>query len=117
MIARDSLFQLAKALGGLPVVGCLNGTPAALAGVRYGDILLSVNGRATPTFNDYLEAKALRADGMSVVVFRAGVEHPIAFEYDPNRKPVDPAGILAELIAMRVLPGASEGEGGSEPGS
>ena len=36
------------------VVGCLRGTPAALAGVGYGDILLSVNGRRTRNFADYL---------------------------------------------------------------
>jgi S1-C subfamily serine protease len=98
------LFSLAKALGGLPILGCLRGTPAALAGVRYGDILLSVNGRPTRTFTDYIEAKGLRADGMSIVVFRSGEERPIAFEYDPNRTPVDPMDVLGELMEMRVLP-------------
>jgi S1-C subfamily serine protease len=111
MIARESLFQLAKTLGGLPVVGCLKGTPAALAGVRYGDILLSVNGQPTRTFAEYVEAKALRTDGMSVVVFRAGIEQPIAFEYDANRGPVDPAAVLAELVTMRIVPGELDGSG------
>lgn len=111
MIARESLFELAKTLGGIPILGCLRGTPAALAGVRYGDILLSVNGRATRTFADYLEAKALREDGMSVVVFRAGEERTVAFEYNPNRTAADPASILAELVAMRIMPGEMEGSG------
>ena len=105
MIARESLFQLAKALGGLPILGCVSGTPAALAGVRYGDILLEVNGRPTRTFADYLAAKALRSDGMSIVVFRAGEQRPFAFEYDPNRGPIDPTSMLAELIASRIVPG------------
>ncbi len=111
MIARDQLFALAKALGGLPVLGCLQGTPAALAGVRYGDILLSVNGRQTRSLGEYLEAKALRASGMSVVVFRAGEERAIAFEYDPDRSGADPAAVLAELMAMRALPGDLGGAG------
>ncbi|MBN9167733.1 MAG: PDZ domain-containing protein, partial [Myxococcales bacterium] len=74
MIGRKSLFALAKALEGLPVLGTLEGTPAARAGVRYGDILISVNGRRTRTMEDYVEAKSLREDGMEIVVFRAGAE-------------------------------------------
>jgi S1-C subfamily serine protease len=111
MIAKSTLFQLAKALDGLPVIGCLKGTPAALAGVRYGDILLSVNGMRTKNFGDYLEAKALRSDGMSVVIFRAGVEEPVELSYDMNKPPSDPVSLLAELVTMRVLPGEVEGEG------
>jgi S1-C subfamily serine protease len=115
MIGKNSLFELAKALEGVLVVGCLRGTPAALAGVGYGDILLSVNGRRTRNFADYLEAKALRKDGMSVVVFRAGVEHPIELEYRPNRDDADPAALLAELVGMRVLSGdlPDDREGGA----
>jgi S1-C subfamily serine protease len=109
MIPKESLFELAKALGGVAVVGCLRNTPAALAGVRYGDILLSVNGQRTRNFADYVEAKALRADGMSIVVFRAGEEHPVELEYRANREPADPLSVLAELIEMRVAPGEPEG--------
>ncbi len=111
MIAKATLFQLAKALDGLPVLGCLEGTPAALAGVRYGDVLLSVNGHRTRSFADYLEAKALRKDGMQIVVFRQGEEQPVEFEYVANRGPVDPIALLAELASMRVLPGDIGGDG------
>ena len=111
MIAKNQLFQLAKALDGLPVLGCLQGTPAALAGVRYGDILLSVNGQRTRNFGEYIEAKALRNDGMAVVIFRSGVEQPIELEYQANRAPVDPLTVLADLAAMRALPGSAEGDG------
>jgi S1-C subfamily serine protease len=116
MIARSALFQLAKALDGLPVLGCLQGTPAYVAGVRYGDVLLSVNGRRTRSFGDYVEAKALRTDGMSIVIFRSGVEQPVELEYRAEREPVtDPAELLAELAAMRVLPVDVTGDG--NPGS
>ena len=111
MIAKRTLFELAKALDGLPVIGCLQGTPAALAGVRYGDILLSVNGMRTKTLGDYLEAKALRADGMDVVIFRQGHEEPIELKYHANREKPDPASLLAELVSMRVLPTEIEGNG------
>jgi S1-C subfamily serine protease len=85
------------------VLGCLPGTPAALAGVRYGDIVLWVNGQRTRSLGDYVEAKALRTDGMNVVVFRSGEEHPVAFDYDPDRPPLDLAEILTELAGMRSL--------------
>jgi len=108
VIARKSLFALAKALEGIPVLGALEGTPAARAGVRYGDILISVNGRRTRTFGDYVEAKDLRKDGMQIVVFRAGEERLTELTYDESRK-VDPASLLAELVALRVA-GLGEGE-------
>lgn len=111
MIPKTSLFALAKALEGIPVLGSLSGTPAARAGIRYGDILLSVNGMRTRTVNDYIEAKALREDGMEITVFRTGTEKVEVLVYDePTR--ADPAAILAELVTMRIAPGAFDGEGG-----
>lgn len=102
MIARKSLFELARALEGIPVLGALEGTPAARAGVRYGDVLLSVNGMRTRSIEDYVEAKGLRADGMEIVVFRSGEERVTALAYDTAAPPPDPASILAELVALRV---------------
>lgn len=104
MIARKSLFELAKALDGLPVLGALEGTPAARAGVRYGDILLSVNGMRTRTVADYVEAKNLRSDGMSIVIFRSGEERIQELQYDVPPRNVDPMALLAELATLRVAP-------------
>jgi predicted metalloprotease with PDZ domain len=109
MIPRRSLFALAKALEGLPVLGALDGTPAARAGVRYGDVLISVNGMRTRTMGDYIEAKNLRNDGMSIVVFRAGNEQLADLAYDATAQPIDPAKLLAELLTLRVAPGPEEG--------
>jgi hypothetical protein len=74
-------------------------------------VLISVNGKRTRNFADYLEAKALRSDGMSVVLFRSGSEYPIELEYRANREPADPLEVLSELVAMRILPGDVGGEG------
>ena len=101
MIRKKSVFALAKALEGVPVLGTLAGTPAAKAGIRYGDVLLSVNGMRTRTVADYIEAKALREDGMDVVVFRAGVEHKNDLEYDELVQ-TDPQKLLAELMTLRI---------------
>src|SRR5215475_6408693 len=98
MIAKGSLFTLAKALEGIPVLGTLSGTPAARAGIRYGDVLLAVNGKRTKNVLDYVEAKALRTDGMSITVFRTGSETVEELVYDEPTVPPDAAAILAEIV-------------------
>ncbi|HTJ85445.1 MAG TPA: PDZ domain-containing protein [Polyangiaceae bacterium] len=115
MIGKASLFALAKALEGIPVLGTLSGTPAARAGIRYGDVLLSVNGMRTKTVLDYIEAKGLREDGMEVVVFRTGSERIETLTYDERAEPVDPTSILSELMSLRIAGGPGDGEAG--PGS
>ena len=119
MVPKKSVFALAKALDGIPILGTLGGTPAARAGIRYGDILISVNGRRTHNFADYLEAKALRADGMTLVVFRTGAEKLEELTYDESAPPVSPAAVLAELITKRLTPTEHELEllGGKEDDS
>ena len=101
MIPKRSVFALAKALGGIPILGTLAGSPAARAGLRYGDVLLAVNDHPTPTVADYIEAKGLRDDGMKVVVFRGGAERVDDLIYD-DAGHTDPQAILAELITLRV---------------
>lgn len=115
MIAKESLFALAKVLEGIPVLGTLSGTPAARAGIRYGDVLLSVNGMRTRTVLDYIEAKALREGGMEIVVFRSGSETVETLTYDESAPPPDPATILAELSTLRLLENDPNNRGNSTP--
>lgn len=112
MIPKQSLFELAKALEGLPVVGAVSGTPAARAGVRYGDVLISVNGRRTRTLQDYVEAKELLDGRMEIVLFRLGEERVIELTYDPPSQRPSAMSILAELATMRIAPVEGGGEGG-----
>ena len=104
--------------------GTLSGTPAARAGIRYGDVLLSVNGRRTRTVQDYVEAKALRGDGMALVVFRSGTEKVEELAYDEPSARMDPTAILAELVTLRIAPvaagalgDAGDGGDGSDRGN
>lgn len=97
-------MKLAKVLEGVPILGCLPGTPAALAGVRYGDVLLSVNGMRIRSLTDFVEAKWLDETGMRVIIFRDGVEQTFELVYaQRSQKPVDTKAILAELAQMRIL--------------
>jgi PDZ domain len=96
MMPRKQLEEIAAAVEGIPVWGCLPGSTAAEAGVVYGDIVLSVNGMRTQTIDDYLEARALRVDGMEVQLFRAGRELTLFVAFRP---PADSLEALATQIA------------------
>ena len=85
------------------MLGTLAGTPAAQAGIQYGDVLLSVNGRRTRNLADYIEAKDLTKGGMEAVVFRGGEERVARLTYSGDVRPADVPGLLAELVTLRVL--------------
>lgn len=102
MIPKKHVFALAKALEGLPLLGTLEGTPAARAGVRYGDVLISVNGVRTKEVTDYVEAKNLRSDGMEIVIFRDGVNRTFELVFDRPAKEVDTSALLDIIREMRI---------------
>jgi C-terminal processing protease CtpA/Prc len=100
---RDDLSKLAGKLGGLPVLGCRPGSPAAQVGIRYGDILLSVNGQPTPDWGAFMEARALDTREMVVEVFRGGQHVTHRLQLNGNER-VDPLTLLAEMMEQRILP-------------
>lgn len=99
----SELNQIAKTMGGFVCMGCLKGSPADNAGVKYGDIVLSVNGKSTPDMQSFVDAKGLNDKGMDVVVFRGGKKHHLSFVYG-ERKETDPTALVMELSEMRVVP-------------
>jgi S1-C subfamily serine protease len=107
MMSRKQLEEIAATVQGVPVWGCLPGSTAAEAGVRYGDIVLSVNGVPTPGIDEYLEARKLRTDGFELRLFRAGTELTL---FVPFRPPSDPMAALALQLAdgRYVSPEADE---------
>lgn len=96
MLQRKQLEEIAATIQGVPVWGCLPGSTAAQAGVRYGDIVLAVNGVRTPSVAEYLEGRKLRTDGYELLLFREGEELTL---FVPFRAPEDPMAALAEQIA------------------
>jgi len=78
-----ALTQLATTLGGLPILGCLPGSPAARAGLRYGDIVLEVDGAPTASWTAFLQASAQRdrADHrLRLCVLRHGLKLELVLE-------------------------------------
>lgn len=73
-MSLDHLDMLADALGGVPCWGALPGSPSAQAGIRYGDIVLEINGKPTPDYDTYFAARHLRQDGCTFKVWRDGGE-------------------------------------------
>lgn len=83
MIPRQQIEALAEVVQGIPVWGCLPGSTASEAGVRYGDIVLEVNGLRTITIDDYLAGRKLRSDGIVLRLFRDGAELSLFVELRP----------------------------------
>ncbi len=74
VLDRRTLERLATLYGGLPLLGCLPGSPAARAGLRVGDIVIRVNGIPTPDVDAFLEAKLAGGVVKSVSFVRDGQE-------------------------------------------
>jgi len=90
-----ALTELATSLGGLPILGCLPGSPAARAGLRYGDIVLALDGRATPSWSAFLQASTQRdrADrALRLRVLRNGRELDLVL--DLSREANSPRAVL-----------------------
>lgn len=96
MLNRKDLSALAESLGGLPVLGSLEGSPAAEAGARYGDVLLAVNDRPTATWDAFIAARNNCSGHFVAKIFRDGDELELRIELRPSSK--SPMEILGELI-------------------
>jgi regulator of sigma E protease len=81
------------------VVGMVEaGAPAAVAGIRPGDRILSVDGVATPYFEDVLEPIAARAEGTSVLLeVERGAERFLLDVPVGTQKVRDPYGAFEQI--------------------
>jgi S1-C subfamily serine protease len=95
MKSPRELQTLASALGGVPILGVLPGSPAEQVGLRYGDIVTRVNGRSTKTFADFLAAHDQSLDSLEVEIFRNGEELTFHMPIPrPSRSPGDSSRVM-----------------------
>ena len=98
MRRSSELSRLAQALGGLPILGCLKSSPAAQAGVRYGDVLLSINGVPTPTWDTFLAVRQTCQGRFVARIFRDGAEIDVEIPLRQGPLP-SPLEVLSELVS------------------
>jgi S1-C subfamily serine protease len=82
MKTQSELRELARALGGLPILITFPGSPSQVAGLRYGDIVLEVNGKPTPDLDAYVAARGIAKDHMAMRYFRDGKEIEVRLDFD-----------------------------------
>lgn len=92
MAFRENLEQMARIYEGVAIFSVEKGSTTHRAGVRAGDILMSVNGRRIRHHSEYGRARDLRADLLELVVIRAGRELRLWAEH---REPAQPANDVA----------------------
>lgn len=72
MFPIANVAEVAKILGGIPVWEVYPDSAAEDAGIKLGDIILRVNGVATPTFRSFLAAGEAHLGHLVFDVFRDG---------------------------------------------
>ncbi len=110
MAEQGTNQKIADTYGGILILGALPGSPAAELGLRYGDVLLSVNGVRTGAVEHFLEARALDGKRMRVEIVRSG--QTLTLELDISKRTSKRS--LQDVAERLVHPSSGPS---SEPGS
>ncbi|MFZ5893839.1 MAG: PDZ domain-containing protein [Myxococcota bacterium] len=95
MKSPREIQSIANILGGVPILGVVPGSPAELSGLRYGDIVLSLNGVATNTFEAFLNAHDTSTGELAIEVFRDGLRLALKMNVPARRRVGKPAPVGA----------------------
>jgi S1-C subfamily serine protease len=115
MKSRDEIGAIAEALGGMPVWGVLADSPAARVGLRYGDVVLEVNGVKTPSASDFVAARELRTDGAVVTFQRDGELRTVELKFDLEQKRPELEDVVKQIVNERVMPSSRPARSNDEP--
>ena len=87
------------------MLGCLSGSQAEVAGLRYGDVLLSVGGLPTPDWETFIAAHSEMSSGQSsmvVEIFRDGAIVEVTYQIERASRRSAPE-IAAELVSSGMF--------------
>ena len=76
-VTTANLMEMARIYGGMPLLLTLPDSPAARAGLRWGDIVLAVNGVPTPDADAFVAARKVREGAATVRFVRDGRESEV----------------------------------------
>lgn len=103
--------KIADAYEGILVLGALPGSPAAELGLRYGDVLLAVNGVRTRVVEDFLKARTVSTKSMRLQVVRGG--QAVSIELDISERTTRKSLQQVTEHLMGSAPSSKPGEGSS----
>jgi len=88
--------------------GAIPGSPADKAGMKKGDIIISVNGKPTPTFSDYIEATEDRTTVQKMDILRDGQLIEVVLDLKPKTSLIeeepDYEGMIEQLKLAGIIP-------------
>jgi S1-C subfamily serine protease len=96
------LQRIASTLGGIAVWSTAENSLARAAGLRYGDVILSVNGEPTPSIRAYFKAKALSAERMTLTYFRLGRTHHVSVPISRVSSPPASDSSIQDFVSTRA---------------
>ena len=73
----ENVLKIARIYGGMPLLLTLPGSPAEQAGLRWGDIVIAVNGIPTPDAGAFVAARKVREGAATVRYVRDGREREV----------------------------------------
>jgi S1-C subfamily serine protease len=83
LTSASVIAKMAKIYGGMPLLSTLPDSPAARAGLRWGDVVVAVNGLPTPDAGAFVKARESRQGAALVRFVRDGKEREVELNWDP----------------------------------
>ncbi len=92
-------------VNGIAILGSLPGSPVEECGLKYGDVLLSVNGEAMTTVEDFLRARSSAQDKLEIIVRRGAHVMELSISLD-KRPPTQSSAAEAinQVQHLRLVP-------------